>query len=121
MSYCSVFTKNEKEELIKVLNENLELLVNLDNLEEVYDIVSKHYGKLIYKDFKKSKIKLRKLFEPNFVINIVLNYGLLWNDIPGSLIHFKTFKSPMLKQHKEKLRKLIFKKTKVLNNQRGKI
>lgn len=119
MAYCSTYTKEERFELVKVLKDTLKLQINDNNLDIVYDIVSKYFGKLIYKDFKKNNIDLEKLFKKNYVINIVLEYGLLYERIPGSLIHFVTFKKQKLSENKDKLVKKIMNKTSILTNVRS--
>ena len=59
--------------------------------------------------------KIEDLLKTNYLLNVVTNYGTL-DRIPGSLIHFYSFRGSRLEQHKEKLLKKIKKKIKKLEN-----
>jgi len=111
-SYSSIYSAEDKRELLNNINSGLNSTFGFEDLDKIYIIISEIFGKLINKDFKQSKITLKKLTKTNYILNIVCNYGKL-DEYPASLIHFKTFNSDKIKTHRISILKKVLKNKKL--------
>jgi len=94
------------DEIYKEFNISLDFY-SKNKKDKHYKKIQKYYAVCILKEYKKEKIKLKTILKINYTLNIILNYGLLKEDNPASLIDFKSLKISMIKNKRNKIKKLL--------------